>query len=92
MGRLSLTAHLTNRQTVHDAGDRRSAPVKTLLDRTIGLRVSPQEENVGLDISEHGMYGYPEQFIPSPELIGYGAVPASLRIGTGPLSDPDVTA
>lgn len=63
-----------------------------LIDRTIGLRVSPEEENAGLDISEHGMYGYPEQFIPIPELVGYGAVPANLRIGTGPLSDPDVTA
>lgn len=62
-----------------------------LIDRTIGLRVSAEEENAGLDISEHGMYGYPEQFIPIPELVGYGAVPASMRIGTGPLSDPDVT-
>lgn len=62
------------------------------IDKTIGLRVGAEEENAGLDISEHGMYGYPEQFIPMPELVGYGAVPASLRIGTGPLSDPDVTA
>lgn len=62
-----------------------------VIERTIGLRVSAEEENAGLDISEHGMYGYPEQFIPMPELVGYGAVPASLRIGTGPLSDPDVT-
>ena len=30
-------------------------------------------EDAGLDISEHGMYGYPEQFIPAPELIGYSA-------------------
>jgi Amt family ammonium transporter len=34
---------------------------------TIGLRVSDQEEEAGLDISSHGMYGYPEQFIPEPE-------------------------
>ena len=39
---------------------------------TIGLRVSDAEEEAGLDISEHGMYGYPEQFIPSAELDGYG--------------------
>ena len=32
-----------------------------------------EEEDAGLDISEHGMYGYPEQFIPAPELVGYGA-------------------
>jgi Amt family ammonium transporter len=31
----------------------------------------------GLDIAEHGMYGYPEQFIPTPELEGYGAAPTA---------------
>ena len=34
---------------------------------TIGLRVDDEEEEAGLDISTHGMYGYPEQFIPQPE-------------------------
>jgi Amt family ammonium transporter len=34
---------------------------------TIGLRVSEDEELAGLDISSHGMYGYPEQFIPPEE-------------------------
>jgi ammonium transporter, Amt family len=34
---------------------------------TVGLRVPPEEEDAGLDISSHGMYGYPEQFIPQPE-------------------------
>ena len=63
-----------------------------VIKKTYGLRVTPEEENAGLDISEHGMYGYPEQFIPAPELIGYGALPASDRIGTGPVSDPEVTA
>jgi ammonium transporter, Amt family len=29
--------------------------------------VTAEEEDAGLDISEHGMYGYPEQFIPQPE-------------------------
>jgi Amt family ammonium transporter len=38
-----------------------------LIKKTIGLRVSAEEEDAGLDISEHGMYGYPEQFIPQPE-------------------------
>ena len=46
---------------------------------TIGLRVSPEEEDAGLDISSHGMYGYPEVFIPQPEystgLPGTGAPP-----------------
>jgi Amt family ammonium transporter len=45
-----------------------------LIKKTYGLRVTPEEEHAGLDISEHGMYGYPEQFIPAPELVGY--VPA----------------
>lgn len=38
-----------------------------LIKKTIGLRVTAEEEDAGLDISEHGMYGYPEQFIPQPE-------------------------
>ena len=33
---------------------------------TIGLRVSEAEELRGLDISEHGMFGYPERFIDVP--------------------------
>lgn len=35
--------------------------VLKVLDKTIGLRVSEEEELMGLDISEHGSYGYPEQ-------------------------------
>ncbi|WP_339063694.1 ammonium transporter [Tepidibacillus marianensis] len=31
------------------------------LKATIGLRVTPEQEVSGLDISEHGSYGYPEQ-------------------------------
>ena len=42
-----------------------------------GLRVPDEDEDAGLDITEHGMYGYPEQFIPQSELEGYGAgIPA----------------
>jgi Amt family ammonium transporter len=41
------------------------------IKKTYGLRVSAEDEDAGLDISEHGMYGYPEQFIPAPELVGY---------------------
>jgi ammonium transporter, Amt family len=48
-----------------------------LIKKTYGLRVSEEEEDAGLDISEHGMYGYPEQFIPVPELVGYGAAPTA---------------
>jgi Amt family ammonium transporter len=46
-----------------------------VIKKTYGLRVTTEEEDAGLDISEHGMYGYPEQFIPAPELVGYGAAP-----------------
>jgi Amt family ammonium transporter len=49
-----------------------------LIKKTYGLRVSPEEEDAGLDISEHGMYGYPEQFIPPEEYPGAGS--------TGPLA------
>ena len=33
---------------------------------THGLRVSEADERRGLDIVEHGMWGYPEQFMPVP--------------------------
>src|SRR3954453_534768 len=48
------------------------------IKKTVGLRVTAVEEEAGLDIAEHGMYGYPEQFIPAPE-IGAGS--------TGPVAD-----
>jgi ammonium transporter, Amt family len=62
---------------------------------TLGLRVTDEEEDAGLDIVEHGMYGYPEQFIPQSE-IGAGltgtpapapaapAVTATARTGEAP--------
>ena len=49
------------------------------IKKTYGLRVSEEEEEAGLDITEHGMYGYPEQFIPAPELIGYATAPHGSR-------------
>jgi ammonium transporter, Amt family len=63
---------------------------------TIGIRVSAEEEEAGLDIAAHGMYGYPEQFIPRSELgsaVGTPAAPpapvaapvtASVRTGEAP--------
>ena len=58
------------------------------IKRTIGLRVSAEDEDAGLDISETGMYGYPEQFIPAPEnatpaAVGAGAVRPSTQAGEG---------
>jgi ammonium transporter, Amt family len=37
-----------------------------LIKATYGLRVKPEEERYGVDIVEHGMWGYPEQFMPVP--------------------------
>jgi len=52
-----------------------------------GLRVSEEDEEAGLDITEHGMYGYPEQFIPPAELAGYGARPIA---AAAPPSAPSI--
>jgi ammonium transporter, Amt family len=35
-----------------------------------GIRVEPETETAGLDVAEHGMWGYPEFYIPVPG--GYG--------------------
>ncbi len=51
---------------------------------TIGLRVSDEEEEAGLDISSHGMYGYPEQFIPQPEYST--GLPSTMGGAAGPRS------
>ena len=37
---------------------------------TFGIRTEPEVESLGLDVSEHGMWGYPEFYIPVPG--GYG--------------------
>ena len=37
---------------------------------TVGIRTEPHVEGMGLDVSEHGMWGYPEFYIPVPG--GYG--------------------
>ena len=56
-----------------------------LIKATIGLRVSDEEEEAGLDISSHGMYGYPEQFIPQPEYST--GMPGGVGLGT-PVATP----
>jgi ammonium transporter, Amt family len=62
------------------------------IKKTYGLRVSAEEEDAGLDISEHGMYGYPEQFIPAPELVGYTVTPGNaLREPRMPAAPPQAT-
>ena len=56
--------------------------------KTIGLRVSAEAEIAGLDISEHGMYGYPEQFIPDAELYGVTTAPPAKLNGHSPAAAP----
>jgi Amt family ammonium transporter len=41
-----------------------------VLHRVWGIRVEPHVESQGLDVHEHGMWGYPEFYIPVPG--GYG--------------------
>ncbi|HEX8646264.1 MAG TPA: ammonium transporter [Thermoleophilaceae bacterium] len=53
---------------------------------TIGLRVTEEEEDAGLDIVEHGMYGYPEQFIPAPEIGAASTGPAAPAYAGGSAS------
>jgi Amt family ammonium transporter len=54
------------------------------IKHTVGLRVSEEHELAGLDISEHGMFGYPERFIDVP-----GAEPES--DGHAPVQAPSST-
>jgi len=50
-----------------------------LIKVTVGLRVTAEEEIEGLDIGEHGMFGYPEVFLgtdalATPETVGEARV------------------
>jgi Amt family ammonium transporter len=47
-----------------------SFAVLWVFKRTVGIRAEPEVETAGLDVSEHGMWGYPEFYIPVPG--GYG--------------------
>jgi Amt family ammonium transporter len=62
------------------------------INATFGLRISDEDEDAGLDITEHGMYGYPEQFIPAPELIGVGSVRPTASPPTPTASPSEVPA
>ena len=37
--------------------------ILAIMKKMMGIRVTEEEEIMGLDMSEHGSYGYPEQFI-----------------------------
>jgi Amt family ammonium transporter len=53
--------------------------VFAIIKYTVGLRVPEDQELAGLDISEHGMFGYPERFIDVP-----GATPEGVPVGFAP--------
>jgi Amt family ammonium transporter len=70
-----------------------SYAVFAAIKATIGLRVTADEEDAGLDISEHGMYGYPEQFIPPEEYPGGPAATGSpVAPATAPAAVTAITA
>ncbi|HEX8855706.1 MAG TPA: ammonium transporter [Thermoleophilaceae bacterium] len=58
------------------------------IKKTIGLRVTPEQEEAGLDIAEHGMYGYPEQFIPAPEIGAASSGPLAVPPQPAPVPSP----
>jgi ammonium transporter, Amt family len=49
------------------------------MKRLWGIRVEEETETAGLDVSEHGMWGYPEFYIPVPG--GYGTESHSHLLG-----------
>ena len=49
---------------------------------TVGIRTEPEVETLGLDVSEHGMWGYPEFYIPVPG--GYGSEHHGHAVVTAP--------
>jgi ammonium transporter, Amt family len=52
-----------------------------LMKVTVGIRTEPEVESAGLDVSEHGMWGYPEFYIPVPG--GYGTESHGHLLGNG---------
>lgn len=56
-----------------------------ILKKTVGIRVSREEEIAGLDIGEHGNYAYPD-FMPAVENIDYDLEAESETLGDLPVS------
>ncbi|SDE23721.1 ammonium transporter, Amt family [Paenibacillus sp. UNCCL117] len=53
--------------------------ILAIMKAVMGLRVTEEEETIGLDLSEHGTYGYPEQLkAAQAEARGLGSVQQSL--------------
>jgi Amt family ammonium transporter len=58
-----------------------SAIVFGAIKATVGLRVEPEEELEGLDIGEHGMWGYPESFLGAHAAAATPTVVEEARVG-----------
>jgi len=63
-----------------------------IIKATTGLRVDEEEELAGLDIAEHGMFGYPERFIEVPGAESEGATFTSASPSPPPVDRPVPTS
>ena len=57
---------------------------KNLIDKTVGLRVSPEEELEGLDVTEHGGNAYPDFEVYSYGSMGSGGGSAAAAVAGSP--------
>ena len=55
------------------------------IKKTYGLRVDEEDERYGLDLVEHGMWGYPEQFMPVPGSEYHRSASQAHRLAARPL-------
>lgn len=64
-----------------------------LIRKTVGLRISEEHEIAGQDISEHGMFGYPERFIdvPGAEPVTVPGSAIAMPIPTAPKPVPSIS-
>jgi ammonium transporter, Amt family len=60
------------------------------LKRLWGIRVEEETETAGLDVSEHGMWGYPEFYIPVPGGYDAWSTPPWERGRTAPSEAPPI--
>ncbi len=81
----SACRHSASSPSARSRSARRSR-VSGALKRLWGIRVEEHVETAGLDVAEHGMWGYPEFYIPVPG--GYGTESHSHLIGHGHRREP----
>ena len=58
-----------------------------IVDKTIGLRASAEEEIRGLDVTEHGLPSAYADFAPSVESLDYGYEEAEIVLGDTPVAE-----